>query len=110
MRFVAAQFEALLAGDLWLRNATHANEMAQLLAKRVDGTPGVAITRPPEVNAVFATIPPAALSALQAWSHFYVWDEVTTEVRWMTSFDTTTDDVERFAAGVGSLVDEHTGL
>ncbi|HVN50818.1 MAG TPA: low specificity L-threonine aldolase [Acidimicrobiales bacterium] len=110
MRFVAAQFEALLAGDLWLHNARHANEMAQLLAKRVDGAPGVTITRPPEVNAVFATIPPAALAPLQAWSHFYVWDETTTEVRWMTSFDTTADDVERFAAGVVSLVDQHAGL
>jgi threonine aldolase len=110
MRFVAAQFEALLAGDLWLRNATHSNEMAQLLAKRIDGTPGVTLTRPPEVNALFATIPPAALAPLQAWSHFYVWDESTTEVRWMTSFDTTADDVERFAAGVASLVDEHARL
>jgi threonine aldolase len=110
MRFVAAQFEALLAGDLWLRNATHANEMAQLLAKRVDGAPGIQLTRPPEVNAVFATIPPAALAPLQAWSHFYVWDESTTEVRWMTSFDTSADDVERFAAGLVSLVDEHARL
>ena len=53
---------------------------------------------------------PRALAALQAWSHFYVWDEATTEVRWMTSFDTTPDDVERFAAGVASLVDEHARL
>ena len=59
---------------------------------------------------MFATVPPAALAALQAWSHFYVWDEATTEVRWMTSFDTTADDVERFAAGVVSLVDEHARL
>jgi len=110
MRFVAAQFEALLAGDLWLRNAGHANELAQLLAKRVDGAPGITITRPPEVNAVFATLPPASLAPLQSWSHFYVWDEATTEVRWMTSFDTTEDDVERFAAGVVSLVDEHARL
>nr|WP_240746707.1 hypothetical protein [Cryptosporangium phraense] len=35
MRFVAAQFLALLEGDLWLRNARHANEMAALLHARV---------------------------------------------------------------------------
>ncbi len=110
MRFVAAQFEALLADDLWLANAAHANEMSQRLAKLVDPIPGVEITRPPEVNSVFALVPPGALAALQAWSLFYVWDEATTEVRWMTSFDTTPDDVERFAAGVASLVDEHTGV
>ena len=110
MRYVAAQFEALLADDLWLRNATHANAMAQLLVERVADVAGVKVTRPPEVNSVFATVPPEALAALQAWSHFYVWDEAITEVRWMTSFDTTREDVERFAAGVASLVEQHAGL
>lgn len=33
MRFVSVQLEALLAKDLWLRNARHANEMAQRLAE-----------------------------------------------------------------------------
>ncbi len=110
MRYVAAQFEALLAGDRWLANAAHANAMAQLLAERVAGVPGVTVTRPPEVNAVFALVPAKAVAALQAWSPFYVWDEATGEVRWMTSFDTTAADVERFAAGVASLVEEHAGL
>ncbi len=110
MRFVAAQFEALLADDLWLRNAAHANAMAQALVERVAPVPGVEVTRPPEVNAVFATVPRDALARLQAWSHFYVWDEATTEVRWMTSFDTALEDVERFAAGVASLVEQHARL
>jgi len=110
MRYVAAQFEALLADGLWLRNAGHANDMAALLAKRLDGIDGVDVRRPPAVNAVFATVPAAVVERLQAWSHFYVWDEATTEVRWMTSFETTADDVERFATGVASLVDQHTGL
>ena len=35
MRFVSVQLEALLAGDLWLRNARHANAMAQRLAEGV---------------------------------------------------------------------------
>jgi threonine aldolase len=104
MRFVSAQFEALLADDLWLDNARHANAMSQLLAERVAVIPGVEITRPPDVNSVFARVPPSALAALQAWSHFYVWEPVTTEVRWMTSYDTTADDVERFAAGVEALI------
>ena len=110
MRYVSAQFEALLADDLWLANASHANEMARLLADRIDGVAGVELQRAPEVNSVFVTVPPAALQALQAWSFFWEWNPVTTEVRWMTSFDTTADDVETFVAGVASLVEEHAGL
>jgi threonine aldolase len=110
MRYVSAQFEALLTDDLWLRNAGHANAMATRLADQVAGIEGVTLQRRPEVNAVFVTVPRAALAALQAWSFFWVWDEATTEVRWMTSFDTTEADIDLFAAGVASLVDEHTRL
>ena len=110
MRYVSAQFEALLADDLWLRNAGHANAMAGRLADRVAGIDGVSVQRRPEVNAVFATVPRDALAALQAWSFFWVWDEATTEVRWMTSFDTTEADIDVFAEGVASLVDEHARL
>src|SRR5581483_353225 len=39
MRFVAAQFEALLSGNLWLQNARHANAMAQLLKRELRKTP-----------------------------------------------------------------------
>lgn len=110
MRFVSAQFEALLTDDLWLRNAAHANAMAAQLADRVEGIDGVTLQRRPEVNAVFVTVPRGALEALQAWSFFWVWDEATTEVRWMTSFDTTEADIDTFADGVASLVDQHARL
>lgn len=43
MRFVSVQLEALLAKDLWLRNARHANAMAQRLAAGVRETDGVEI-------------------------------------------------------------------
>jgi len=110
MRYVSVQFEALLTNGLWLRNAHHANAMAQRLADRVQGIEGVVVARRPEVNAVFATVPRDALEALQAWSFFWVWDEATTEVRWMTSFDTTEADIDTFADGVASLVDQHARL
>ena len=100
----------LFRSGLWLQNAARANEMARRLVGQVEGIDGVKVSRTPEVNSVFATLPRSALAPLQAWSHFYVWDESTTEVRWMTSFDTTADDVDRFAAGVVSLVDEHARL
>ena len=58
----------------------------------------------------FSVLSRQALAALQEWSFFWVWDPETIEVRWMTSFDTTPDDIDRFAAGVASLVDEHVRL
>jgi len=106
-RFVAAQVLALLTDDLWLRNARHANEMAQLLAGAVGGIDGVTTQGEPEVNAVFAQLPAAAIVPLQEWSFFWEWDLTQSLVRWMTSFATTPDDVERFAAGVDAILARH---
>lgn len=106
-RFVAAQVVALLTDDLWLRNATHANEMATELAAAVSGIPGVTVAGAPPVNSVFATVPASAIEPLQQWSFFWEWDLTVSLVRWMTSFATTRTDVERFAAGVAGIVAEH---
>jgi threonine aldolase len=100
MRFVAAQFIALLEGDLWLENATHANAMARLLADQAGLVPGVRITQPVEANEVFAVLPKETIEGLAAEFDFYTWDERAGEVRWVTSWDTTEADVARFAAGI----------
>lgn len=104
MRFLAAQFEALLLDDLWLVNAGHANAMAARLAGLVGSIDGVVVTRQPVVNAVFATLPSAARIRLLEDFDFYEWDETTGEVRWMCSWDTTEADVDEFAAAVRSAV------
>jgi threonine aldolase len=96
MRYVGAQFEALLGGGLWLDNARHANAMAARLAEGVRRVPGVEITRPVQTNAVFARMTRRAIEALQERYFFYVWDENLPEVRWMTSYDTTEGDVDAF--------------
>lgn len=103
MRFVSAQFVALLDDGLWRANAEHSNSMAQYLAKSVSAIPGVTITQPVEANAVFAVIPAALTPALQEITPFYVWNESTNEVRWMCSWDTTADDIDTFAAALRSL-------
>jgi threonine aldolase len=100
MRFVSVQFDALLSGDLWLRNASHSNAMAARLAAVVRDVDGVEVQRPVEANSVFAILPPAVTARLQQRYPFYVWDEKTGEVRWMTSFDTTEADVDGFAAAL----------
>jgi threonine aldolase len=97
MRFISVQFEALLAGDLWLRGARHANAMATRLAAAVRTVDGVTVMRPVQANQVFATLPRQVTERLQKRFKFYVWDESTGEVRWMCSFDTTEDDVDAFA-------------
>ena len=100
MRYMAAQFDALLGGDLWLRCARHANAMAQRLEAAVRDLPHVSITQPVEANAVFAVIAPELTARLQRDWPFYVWNDATGEVRWMTAWDTTPEDVDAFAAAV----------
>ncbi|MFF8712790.1 threonine aldolase family protein [Streptomyces sp. NPDC015184] len=96
MRFVSVQLEALLAGDLWLRNARQANAMAQRLAEGVRAVGGVEILHPVQANAVFARLPHAVSERLQERFRFYFWDEAAGDVRWMCSFDTTEEDVDAF--------------
>ncbi len=104
MRFIAAQFDALLHDDLWLANATHANAMARRLHEAVSAVDGVTITRAPAANAVFALLPRAARDRLQQEFDFYEWDDVTGEVRWMCSWDTTEADVDDFARALRAAV------
>lgn len=104
MRFVSVQFEALLAGDLWLRNARNANAMARRLAEAVRGIPGVEVTRRVEANAVFAILPPEVTERLRKRFRFYTWNEAVGEVRWMTAFDTTEADVDVFAAALAEEI------
>ena len=87
----------MLTDELWLKNADHANRMAARLAAHLARIPGIALTQKVEVNSVFATVPPEIIPVLLDRYFFYVWDEVVNEVRWMTSFNTTEDDVDQFA-------------
>jgi threonine aldolase len=104
MRFIAAQFDALLHDDLWLQNATHANAMAQRLCDAVSDVDGVVVSRRPAANAVFAVLAPDVRERLQQEFDFYEWDDVTGEVRWMCSWDTTEGDIDEFAVAVRAAV------
>jgi len=104
MRFISAQFEALLTDDLWRRNAQHANRMAQLLAEELGKIPQITVTQKVEANGVFALVPKRYVPALQKKYFFYIWNEETSEVRLMTSFDTTEDDIADFISLVKKTV------
>jgi threonine aldolase len=110
MRFLAAQFDALLQDELWRQTAAQANEMAARLAGAVSGLPGVEITHPVQANAVFAVLPPAAVRELQRRFDFYVWDERRSEVRWMCSHDTTEEDVDAFTRALAEAVGQNPSL
>jgi threonine aldolase len=95
MRFIGCQFDALLTNDLWKRNATHTNAMAQKRKKGLSEIPEIKITQSVDANGVFAIFPTHIIEELQKEIFFYVWDDKTSEVRLMCSFDTTEEDIER---------------
>jgi threonine aldolase len=104
MRFIAAQFEALLTDDLWRRGAEHANRMARLLEKEISRIPQVKVVWKVEANGVFAQIPHHAIEKIKEHYFFYTWMEEESIVRWMCSFDTTEEDIREFAGVVAEAV------
>jgi threonine aldolase len=103
MRFISAQFEALLTNDFWKKPATHSNRMATLLEKELLSVPNIKLTQSVDANGVFALIPPHIIPELQKDHFFYVWNEKTSEVRLMCSWDTTEDDVKGFGKKLREL-------
>jgi threonine aldolase len=106
MRFTAAQFEALLSNNLWRRSAEHANRMARVLAKELSRIPEVKIVWKVEANGVFVQIPRHSIEKIKQQYFFYTWIEEESIVRWMCSFDTTEEDIHKFAEVVAGLVKE----
>lgn len=104
MRFISAQFDALLSGDLWKRSASHANRMAQLLASELEQIPAIKLSQPVQSNGVFAIMPKKSIAEVQKKYFFYVWNEDISEVRFMCSFDTTEEDISKFVSLVKKVV------
>lgn len=104
MRFVSAQFIALMTGRLWHRSASHANAMARRLAAGIEHHPIVKLTQRVDGNSVFATIPRGYIPALQQRYHFYLWNEPESEVRLMCSWDTTEADVDGLLGALREIV------
>lgn len=103
MRFISAQFAALLTNGLWLENAKHANAMAALLAERLTKIKGIKLTHPVQANAIFAIFPKEYISRLQEHYYFYTWNENLSQVRLMTSFDTTEAEINDFVAAITDI-------
>ena len=104
MRFVGAQYMAYFENDLWKKTASHANRMAKILETEVAKIPQIRITQPVEANGVFAIVPKEIIKPLQEKFFFYIWNETVSEVRWMTSFDTTEKEIYDFIALIKKLI------
>ena len=94
MRYVSAQFSAYLEDDLWLQNATHANAMARQLRQGIESLGRYEFTQSTDANILLVKIPKETYLRLQQKYFFYVWNEFNDEVRFVTSWDTTEEDVE----------------
>lgn len=103
-RFASAQWCALLESGAWLRHATHANAQTQKLATALRTLPGVTLLHEPQVNAIFAQLPPAAAAAMLAhgW-HFYPFIGEH-GYRLMCSWATTDADLTRFTTDLNSAL------
>jgi threonine aldolase len=104
MRYLSAQFIAYFEDDLWLKNAGHANDMAKLLAGELHRIPGIRLTQKVETNALFLTMPLDLINKLRQHYFFYIWDEEINEIRLVTSFDTSEEDVRNFVNTVKSFI------
>jgi threonine aldolase len=106
MRFLAAQWDAYLANDLWRRNARHANAMAASLAAGLSVLPGVKLEHPVEANELFVRMPHAMIEGILAQGFmFYRWEPEGTLVRLVTAFDTEPGAVEAFLAAAACHAD-----
>lgn len=103
MRFLSAQFVALLTDDLWLKTAQHANEMALYLEQGLRNMDQVEITQSVVSNAVFVRLPDGAAEKLRAYYDFYDWDNEGV-VRLMCSFDTQKADVDDLISRLGQII------
>ncbi len=104
MRFIAAQFNRYLTGDLWKKNAGHANKTAKLLASELQKFPQVKLTRKVFANGVFVTLPKNIIQPLQQQYYFHVWNYDTNEVRLMCSWDTTEEDIHGFIVALKKVL------
>ena len=96
MRYLSCQFTAYLTNELWLKNASHANAMARKLYEALKDFPGVCFTQKMQSNQLFLTMPRSVIDRMLQSYFFYFWNEENNEIRLVTSFDTTEEDIDQF--------------
>ncbi|MDO4159652.1 MAG: low specificity L-threonine aldolase [Prevotellaceae bacterium] len=100
MRYLSCQFTAYLTDNLWLKNAKKANDMAKKLYYGLKEIPEICFTQAMESNQLFLTMPRPMIELLLKDYFFYFWNENANEIRLVTSFDTTDEDIDNFLTAV----------
>jgi threonine aldolase len=100
MRFISAPWVGLLEGDVWLKNAAHANAMAQRLYSGLQSVKGVQVLHAPQANGVFAQLPPAVVQALYAKGWKFYQFIAGGGCRFMCAWDTEPESVDALLADV----------
>jgi len=106
MRYVGAQFAAVYGSSAWHEMATSANAMAARLAAGARAA-GVELVWEPQANEVFGYLAPEAMRRLMDVADFYDWEPRGDRmvVRWVCSWDTTDEDVDRFVAAIPAAME-----
>jgi threonine aldolase len=104
MRFISAQYEAMLQDDLFITLGGQANKSARMLFDKTKDIASLQLTSAPAANSMFPIIAKAPRAQLQEWAHFYDWDTSIDQVRWMTAWDVTEPEIDAFVAGVRALL------
>lgn len=105
MRFISTQLIAMLSDDLWLKNAQHANKMAQFLADELCKINGITLSQPVQINSIFPHMPPQYIAALQEHSFFHLWNTEKSVVRLMTSWATTEQEIREFVEHAKQVIE-----
>lgn len=106
MRFISAQYVAILEDDLLFELGARANDAARRLYDLVEGHTSLQLAGPPTVNSLFPRLAPEPRRRLQEWSFFWDWDLSRHQVRWMTAWDVSPADIDAFATGVARALAE----
>lgn len=95
MRYLSAQYLPFFEHDLWHSLASTANQRAKEIAHLIEQTPHLALSYPVQTNQIFFTAPPTWIPLLQEHLLFHIWDRDKSEIRFVTSWNTTEKDVQR---------------
>jgi threonine aldolase len=103
MRFLSAPWVGMLQDGAWLRHAKHSNAMARRLEAAIRPLPHVEIAYPVQTNTVFARLPEAVTQGMYQRGWKYYTHVSPDSARLMSSWDTTAEDVDAFAADLADL-------
>lgn len=104
MRYASAQFIPYFTEHIWHKNAMHANAMAQLMVKELKACGDFEPVMPVDANILFVRMPKAISAKMQEKHFFYVWDEEAEIVRFVTSWDTTEEDIHAFISDLKKTI------